>query len=164
VNLNNFVSLHRKRSGLGGVKYGITIFLILNVLSMKAKMSLLTFLMFAVTSIMYAQGGGFQMPSAEERTKSTMEKLADLKLDKDQTTKTDTIFANFYRAQAKKFEEMRAGGGQPDREAMRAEMEKMNADRDDKLKKVFSADQFKKFKDEIEPTLRQRRGGGGGGR
>jgi hypothetical protein len=55
---------------------------------------------------------------------------------------------------------MRAGG-QVDREAMRAEMEKMNTDRDDKLKAVFTAEQFKKFKDVIEPTLRQRRGGGG---
>jgi biopolymer transport protein ExbB/TolQ len=127
---------------------------------MKAKMNFLALLMFAVTCFTYAQGGGFQMPSAEERTKSVMEKLADLKLDKDQTAKTDSIFANFYRSQAKKFEEMRAGGG-GDRETMRAEMEKMITERDDKLKKVWSADQFKKFKDEIEPTLRQRRGGGG---
>ena len=129
---------------------------------MKAKMSLLAVLLFAVTCITYAQGGGFQMPSPEERTKTAMEKLADLKLDKDQTTKTDTIFATYYRAQTKRFEEMRAGGGQPDREAMRTEMEKMVTDRDEKLKKVWSAEQFKKFKDEIEPTLRQRRPGGGG--
>jgi hypothetical protein len=131
---------------------------------MKTKMSLLAILMFAVTCITYAQGGGgFQMPSPEERTKGVMEKLADLKLDKDQTAKTDTIFATYYRAQAKRMEEMRAGGGQIDRDAMRAEMEKRNAERDEKLKKVWTADQFKKFKDEIEPTLRQRRGGGGGG-
>jgi len=131
---------------------------------MRTKMSLLAILLFAVTCVTYAQGGGgFQMPSAEERTKTAMEKLVDLKLDKDQTIKTDTIFANFYRTQAKKFEEMRSGGS-VDREAMRTEMEKMTTDRDDKLKKVWSADQFKKFKDEIEPTLRQRRGGGGGAR
>jgi periplasmic protein CpxP/Spy len=131
---------------------------------MKTKMSLLAIFMFVITCITYAQGGGgFQMPSAEERTKTTMEKLADLKLDKDQTTKTDTIFATFYRAQAKRFEEMRAGGGEIDRDAMRAENEKMITERDEKLKKVWSADQFKKFKDEIEPALRQRRSGGGGG-
>ncbi|RYE53352.1 MAG: hypothetical protein EOP48_14605 [Sphingobacteriales bacterium] len=131
---------------------------------MKAKMSLLAIFMFAITCVTYAQGGGgFQMPSAEERTKTTMEKLADLKLDKDQTVKTDSIFATFYRAQAKRMEEMRAGGGEIDRDAMRAENEKAVAARDEKLKKVWSADQFKKFKDEIEATLRQRRGGGGGG-
>jgi protein CpxP len=131
---------------------------------MKTKMSLLAIFMFAVTCSTYAQGGGgFQMPSAEERTKTAMEKLADLKLDKDQTTKTDTVFATFYRAQTKRFEEMRAGGGEIDREAMRAENEKMVVARDEKLKKIWSAEQFKKFKDEIEPALRQRRGGGGGG-
>lgn len=125
---------------------------------MKAKLSLLAIFMFAVTCFSYAQGGGFQMPSPEERTKSVMEKLADLKLDKDQTTKTDTLFLNFYKAQTKRMEEMRAGGGEIDRDAMRAEMEKRNAERDEKLKKIWTPEQFKKFKDEIEPTLR------GGGR
>ena len=128
---------------------------------MRAKLSLLAILMFAVTCFTYAQGGGgFQMPSPEERTKGVMEKLADLKLDKDQSVKTDSIFTEFYRAQAKKMADMRSGGG-VDREAMRTEMEKLAADRDEKLKKAWSADQFKKFKEEIEPTLRQRRGGGG---
>ena len=89
-----------------------------------------------------------------------MEKLGDLKLDKDQSTKTETIFTDFYKNQAKRMEEIRSGGR--DRETMRAEFEKMTTERDEKLKKVFSADQFKKFKDEIEPTLRPRRGGGGG--
>ncbi|MBC7827131.1 MAG: hypothetical protein H7122_05260, partial [Chitinophagaceae bacterium] len=79
---------------------------------MKAKMSLVAIFMCAVTCFTYAQGGGGQMPSAEERTKTTMEKLADLKLDKDQTSQTDTIFATFYRAQTKRYEEMRAGGGE----------------------------------------------------
>ncbi|MHA4842985.1 hypothetical protein ACX0G7_02420 [Flavitalea antarctica] len=131
---------------------------------MKTKISLLAIFMFAVTCITYAQGGGgYQMPSAEERTKTTMEKLAELKLDKDQATKTDSVFVTFYRAQAKKFEEMRAGGGEIDREAMRAENEKMVVERDEKLKKIWSAEQFKKFKDEIEPAMRQRRSGGGGG-
>jgi hypothetical protein len=129
---------------------------------MKAKMSLLAVLMFAVTLTIHAQGGGgFQMPSVEERVKSAMEKLAALKLDPDQTVKTDTIFTHYYRTQTKKFEELRAGGGEIDRDKMRSEMEKMAADRDEKLKKLWTAEQFKKFKDEIEPTLRQRRGGGG---
>ena len=42
-------------------------------------MSLLAILFVTFTSISFAQGGGFQMPSPEERTKTTMEKLADLK-------------------------------------------------------------------------------------
>ncbi|WP_315819024.1 hypothetical protein [Paraflavitalea speifideaquila] len=61
-------------------------------------------------------------------------------------------------------EDMRAGGGQPDRDAMREKSQKMATDRDDELKKIFDEGQFKKWKDEIEPSLRpQRRQGGGGG-
>ena len=52
---------------------------------------------------------------------------------------------------------MTAGGAQPDRDKMRAEVQKLNGERDEKLKKVFTADQFKKFKDEIEATLRPQR-------
>lgn len=112
-----------------------------------------------------AQGGGFQRRTPEERLKMTKEKLAPLNLDKDQTTKSDSVFMDFYRAQDKMFEEMRAGGGQPDREAMREKMQKNMGDRDEKLKKIFTEDQYKKWKDEIEPSLRPQRGnrGGGGG-
>ncbi len=123
---------------------------------MKSKFSLLAIVLLTFSAFSFAQGG-FQMPSPEERTKNVMEKLAPLKLDKDQATKTDSVFSDYHKAQAKFMEEMRGGGG--DRETMRAEMDKRIADRDEKLKKVWTADQFKKFKDEIEPTLRQRRGG-----
>jgi len=125
---------------------------------MKTKIGFLVMLLFAGVLTIQAQGGGgggFQMPTVEERMKVTMEKLAELKLDKDQTTKADSIFANYYRAQNKMIEDMRAAGGQPDREKMRADREKMTGERDEKLKKVFTEDQFKKFKDEIEPTLRR---------
>jgi len=109
-------------------------------------------------------GGGFQRRTPEERLKMTKEKLVDLKLNQDQTTKSDSVFMDSYRAQDKIFEEMRASGGQPDREAMREKMQKLAADRDEKLKKIFTEDQFKKWKDEIEPSLRpQRRNNGGGG-
>jgi protein CpxP len=109
-------------------------------------------------------GGGFQRRTPEERLKLTKEKLADLKLNQDQTTKSDSVFMDSYRTQDKIFEEMRAGGGQPDREAMREKFQKLAADRDEKLKKIFTEDQFKKWKDEREPSLRpQRRNNGGGG-
>src|SRR5690606_11933658 len=108
--------------------------------------------------------GPGQQRSPEERAKQTMERLADLKLDKDQTEKTSAVFKEFYEARQKMMEEMRAGGGAPDRDAMMEKIQKMNADRDEKLKKIFTGDQYKKWKDEIEPTLRPQRGGGGGGR
>lgn len=106
-------------------------------------------------------GGGGQQRSPEERVKMTMERLADLKLDKDQTDKTTAVFKEFYETRQKMMEDMRGGGGQPDREQMREKMQKMNADRDEKLKKIFNEEQYKKWKDEIEPAMRPNRGGGG---
>lgn len=108
-------------------------------------------------------GGGMQRRTPEEQLKAVKEKLVDLKLTAEQTTKSDTVFVNYFKARDKAFEAMRAGGGQPDREAMRAQNEKMTTERDENLKKVFTEEQFKKWKDEIEPTLRPRRGPGGGG-
>ena len=68
----------------------------------------------AVTGMLAVQaqggGGGFQRRTPEERLKATKEKLADLKLDKDQTTKSDSVFMDFYKAQDKMREEMTAGG------------------------------------------------------
>ena len=58
---------------------------------------------------------------------------------------------------------MRASGSF-DRDAMMAKRKELSDARDEKLKKIFTADQFKKFKEEVEATLRpQRQGGGGGG-
>jgi periplasmic protein CpxP/Spy len=105
-------------------------------------------------------GGGMQRRTPEERLKQVKEKLVDLKLDNDQTTKSDSTFMEYFRAQGKIFEEMRAGGA-PDREQVREKMQKLSGERDDKLKKIYSEEQFKKWKDEIEPSMRQRGGGGG---
>ena len=125
----------------------------------------------AITGVLAVQaqgggpgGGGFQRRTPEERLKMVKEKLTDLKLDKDQTTKSDSVFLDYYKAQDKVFEDMRAAGGAPDRDAMREKMQKLAAERDEKLKKIFTEDQFKKWKDEIEPTTRPQRGGGGGNR
>ena len=109
-----------------------------------------------------AQGGGGMRHSPEERTKMVMDKLADFKLDKDKWDQTDSVFVNFYRTQQKTMQDMRAGGGTPDRDKMMAEFKKMSDDRDAKLKNIFTADQYKKWKDEIEPSMRPQRGGGGG--
>ena len=132
---------------------------------MKKAIFLLTI---AITGVLAVQaqggGGGFQRRTPEERLKMVKEKLTDLKLDKDQTTKSDSAFLDFYKAQDKVFEDMRAAGGAPDRDAMREKMQKLAAERDEKLKKIFTEDQFKKWKDEIEPTTRPQRGGGGGNR
>lgn len=89
-----------------------------------------------------------------ERVKSAMDKISDsLKLDKAQQDKTMAVFTDFYTTQDKMREDARASGTRPDRSVM----EKMASDRDDKLKAIFTDDQFKKFKSDIEPTLRPQR-------
>lgn len=129
---------------------------------MKRKLGFLLVCMFATFTIVNAQGGG-QPKTVEERVKTAMEKLAPLSLDKDQTEKTNVVFTDYYKSAQKMRDEAMAAGGQPDREKMKAEMQKHGDERDEKLKKIFSADQYKKFKDEIEATLRPQRQGGGGG-
>jgi periplasmic protein CpxP/Spy len=131
---------------------------------MKKAVILLTAVLFAGVLSTQAQGGGGNFPrrTVEERVKSVMDKLGDLKLDKDQTTKTDSVFTEFYRSRDKMVQDAMAGGGQPDRDKMRESNQKLAADRDDKLKKIFTEDQYKKWKDEIEATTRPQRGGGGG--
>jgi|SRR5450432_2117267 periplasmic protein CpxP/Spy len=132
---------------------------------MKKKMFLFSALALCSFFAVNAQGGGGGMMrmTVPERVKMVMDKLTDFKLDKDKSDLTDSAFTNYFRAQQKMREDMMAGGGQPDRDAMREKMQKFMAERDDKLKKIFTDDQYKKWKDEIEPTTRPQRPAGGGG-
>ncbi len=124
---------------------------------------MVTAILFAGTLMATAQGGGgFHRRTVEERAKTAMDKIADFKLDKDKSDQVDSVFTQYYRLQDVKRQEMMSGGGTPDRDKMRVEMQKMGGDRDDKLKKIFTDDQFKKWKDEIEPSLRPQRPGGNG--
>ncbi|MEP6712849.1 MAG: hypothetical protein ABJA37_10555 [Ferruginibacter sp.] len=100
--------------------------------------------------------GGMQRQTPEERTKATMEKLAPLSLTADQTTKTTVVFSDFYTAQQKAIEEMRAAGTM-DRDAMMAKRDELAKGRDAKLKEIFTADQLTKWTTEIEPGLRPQR-------
>jgi len=128
---------------------------------MKIKQVLVLVIFLAGTLLANAQGGGSPRRSAEERTKAAMDKIADFKLDKDKSDQADSVFIQSYRLQDVKRQEMMAGGS-PDRDKMRSEMQKISADRDEKLKKIFTEEQFKKWKDEIEPSLRPQRPGGNG--
>ena len=116
------------------------------------------------TTGLMAQGGGFQRKTVEERVKEVKEKLADFKLDAEKSAKTDSAFTVFYKESQKMMEEAMASGGQVDREAMRANRQKLSDERDAKLKLIFTEEQFKKWKDEIEPSMRPQRGQRGGGR
>ena len=123
---------------------------------MKTKITMLVVLIFAGTISTYAQQG-MQRRTVEERVKSAMDKILDpLKLDKAQQDKTQDIFTEYYTSQDKLREDTRASGTRPDRSVR----EKLANDRDDKLKSIFTDDQFQKFKSDIESTLRPQRSQG----
>jgi hypothetical protein len=114
--------------------------------------------MFSITAV-NAQGGGGQRQTPEERTKAVMEKMVALNLDAAATTKTEAVIAEFNNAQQKSMEEMRASGSF-DREAMMAKRKELADARDVKLKAIFTEEQMKKWKDEIEPSMRRQRTNG----
>lgn len=127
---------------------------------MKAKFLFLAMVFCSATLIVDAQGGGFQRPPVSERVKMVLEKIASFRLDDAKKVQVDSIFTQAYRTQDAKRDEMR-NAGNVDRQAMREEMQKIAAERDEKLKKIFTGEQYKEWKDKIEPSLRPQRQGGG---
>ena len=119
---------------------------------MKTKITLLfAFILIATTGI-YAQG--MQRRTVPERVKMTMGKITPaLNLDATQQASTDSIFTDFYTSQMKMFQDARTSGNRPDR----SQFQKLMEDRDTKLKGIFTDDQYTKFKNEVETTLRPQR-------
>jgi len=117
---------------------------------------------FAGTLIANAQGG-FQRRTVEERVASAHQKIdSAFKLDNTKLTQVDSIFASYYRSTDKLRDEMMSGG-QPDFQAMREKMQPLAEDRDKQLQGVLTETDYKTWKDTIEPSMRQGRGGGRGG-
>jgi hypothetical protein len=106
--------------------------------------------------------GGFQRRTVEERVQIVQQKLdSAFKLDKAKLADADSAFANYYRGTDKVRDEMMSGGGQFDRQAFMDKVQPLTDERDKKLQTVLTADQFKTWKEQIEPSLRPRRQGGG---
>ena len=125
---------------------------------MKLKSFLFVALLLIATTTIFAQG--YQRMTVPERVKATMDKITSpLALNDTQVTSTTTVFTDFYTAQNKMREEAQASGNRPDRSVF----QKMTDDRDAKLKGIFTADQYTKFKNEVEATLRPQRQQGSGG-
>src|SRR4051794_11974637 len=118
---------------------------------MKVKFGLLVIAMFAGVLMANAQGGGGgQRRTPEERTKRVVDTLNTVfHLESAVSGEVQTVFMDYYKEQDKLRESMQNGGGGFDRAAF----QKLMDDRDEKLKKSLTADQFKKYKDEIEPAL-----------
>ena len=124
---------------------------------MKLKLKFLVIMLLSAF-IVNAQGGGRR--TVEERVKMVHEKMdSAFKLETDKLAKVDSAFANYYRAQEKIRQEMMSGGDRPDFQAMREKMQPALDARDKELKTLLTEEQFKKWKDEIEPSLMPRRSG-----
>ena len=106
-----------------------------------------------------AQGGGnFQRRTVEERVQTIHQKMdSAFKLDAKKLAQADSVFANYYRSSDKLREELMAGGG--DRSAMREKMQPLADARDKELQVVLGDENYKVWKEVIEPSMR--RGGGG---
>ncbi len=128
---------------------------------MKKQILVLVVATLSISSVTHAQGG-FQRRTPEERLQVVHHKIdSAFKLDAAKMALIDSAFLTAYKAQDAKREELMAGGGQPDRDAMRAEIQKITEARDVKLKAIFSEEQMKIWKEQIEPSMRPQRGQGG---
>ena len=131
---------------------------------MKTKVTLMISSFVLLAAVANAQGG-FQRRTVEERVQMVQQKFdSAFNLDKATLADADSVFANYYRAQDKVREDMMSGGGQPDFQAMREKMQPLMDDRDKKLQSILTADEYKTWKDAIEPSLRPRRQNNGGNR
>ena len=125
-------------------------------------------LVMGATTFAVAQGGGgggFQRRTPEERTAAIHQKLdSAFKLEVKTFAILDSALNTLHRNQDKRMQEMMAGGpGSVDRETMMAERQKWDNAKNDIIKAVLTEEQFKIWKDSIEPTMRRGGPGGGGG-
>jgi len=117
------------------------------------------------TTIAVAQGGGgggFQRQTPEQRVAVIHAKLdSAFKTPAAKLASLDTALTVLFKQQDERMQALRSGGQQVDRETMMAERQKWDNAKNDIIKAVLTEEQFKIWKDSIEPTMR--RGGGGGG-
>ena len=128
---------------------------------MKKTIVALAVLLVAGTVSSYAQGG-FQMPTPEERVKRMHAKLdSAFKLDEAKAKQVDDLYLEFYKTQDKVRQELMDGNGgnfQGMREQMEEKMKPHQEALDAKLKPILGDDNFKIWKEQVEPTLRRRGG------
>ena len=128
------------------------------------KKQILFLLVAVVAGFSAVNAQGPQRRTVEERVQAIHAKLdSAFKLEKTKIAETDSVFTDYFKATDKLRDEMMAGGGQPDFQAMREKMTPLVEQRDKKLQAILTADQYKIWKEQIEPTTMRRRGGGGGG-
>jgi len=98
----------------------------------------------------------YQFKTPEEKTKVAMGKLEAFKLSPDVGNKTNKVLVEFYRVQQKMLDgAIKNGVGNV--EVYKAKKLKLASERDDKLKKIFSKDQYNTWINSIEPSLNPNR-------
>lgn len=109
----------------------------------------------------YAQGGGggggMQMSPADRAARQKEMLFKDITLTAAQSAKVDTIMLQAGAKQQGAMMAARNGGG--DMASMRESMQKMNAERNDALKALFTDEQKKKFDENVAAMPQGRRGG-----
>lgn len=130
---------------------------------MKKTIVALAVLLCAGTISSFAQGGGgFQMPTPEERVKRVHFKAdSAFKLDEAKMKDMEAAYLDFYKAQDKVRQDLMASNGgnfQGMREQMQEKMKPLQEALDAKIKPILGDDKFKIWKEQIEPTLRGRGG------
>jgi hypothetical protein len=113
---------------------------------MKTKiLTLVSFLFLTVVA------NGQESQWQNEKVKTVMATITGpLKLDASQLSRTRNAFAEFYRSQEEARDASQASGKQPERVLF----QKMLKERDKKLKAIFTAAQYTKFKNDLEDSLR----------
>ncbi len=128
------------------------------------KMFFLLLTAISLSAAVYAQPGGFQRQTAEERVARVHHKLdSAFKLEPAKLATLDTALTVLYKKQDARMQEIFSGGERPDRETMMAERQKYTDAQEEILKAVLTAEQYAIWKEKIQPSMRPQRPGGGGG-
>ncbi|ANH82917.1 hypothetical protein A8C56_19730 [Niabella ginsenosidivorans] len=126
---------------------------------MRVRLMLIMSLFVILSSFISAHG----QKSVSEKVSNALAKFdAVIKPDKAKRSSIETIFTDFYTAHEKLRSNIQGAASdnrqplQQDYQSIRKQNESLFADRDNRLKKVLSTEEFKKWKDEIEPSLRKK--------
>ncbi len=130
------------------------------------KILIMAMAIFALQTVSFSQGGGFNRQTPEEQAARIVHILdSAFKLTPVNAGKLDTALTVLYKAQNDRMQELMSGGERPDRDALLAERKKYTDARDEMIKLMITKDQFTTWKEKIEPSMRPQRapGMGGGG-
>lgn len=121
-------------------------------------------LVFGVTTVASAQGGGGQVRGGG-RGNQVARLMTDITVSADVQTKIDTIAAKY---QAQQREMMTAaggagGGGMQMDDATRTKMTELSAKRNAEIRALLTPEQQAQFEKNVATMAAGRRGGGGGG-